>query len=983
MNVAAALARFVNRFAVGVVGIWVLLAAAANIAVPQLEHVINEQSRSFFPADAASSVAAVRMGQVFGDSDTNNLAYLVLVSTHPLGAPERAYYDRAVAALRADTGHVASVMDLWSQPLAQQVAESTDHHAVYILLRLTGQIGSAEATKSVASVRASVSKLPRPDGLQTYVTGPGATIVDGFDELDRQLLRITAVTVVVIALLLFLVYRSMITAAIPLVAVGLSLAVTRPIVAALADHGVIEVSIFSVSLMSAMVLGAGTDYGIFLLGRYHENRRNGLDADSALIGAYRSVAPIIVASSLTIAAALFCLIFSKVSILRSAGIPCSIGILVSMVASLTLFPAFIGLASRRGLVEPHTSGMPRRWRRIGTAVARWPGPLLIVGTVILLVCALPLLGIRLSYDVPAFHSATTESNRGYRAADQHFPPNRLLPEIVLIQSDHDLRNPAGLIAIERVTRHIMALRGVQSVQSASRPAGTSLTEASLTHQAGLIGNQLAQNTSSLSQKLDSIDSIQATLAQLTRAVDDLERRFGRATTSLSQIGSGADDLRSGLSQIGTGADALRSGMQQLQGTVETVSDYVNPLRQFVDTTPDCPTNLICSAVLKVLDPLDSTIHSVADLSSGTDKFVAGATDLSSGADKFVSSASGATTAISGTAQAVGTIRTALGQLHQLVATLSDVTNSIVPQLDQISGYLNELSINFQDSGEGGFYLPQRTFDDPRFQTIIPLLFSADGRATRLLVYGEGRAWSTDGARRAADIEVAVHEATKEGTLNGSAVYLSGVGSATRDLQAFVNQDFLRLAIVALTLIFLIVALMLRSPVAGVIVVATVIASYASALGASAVIWRYVAGQELHFVVPSLSFIALVAVGADYNLLLAVRIKEEAHAGLNTGIIRAFGGTGGVVTTAGIVFGLTMLAMLTGNVLSIAQVGSTIGIGLLIDTLIVRTIIVPSIAALTGHWFWWPLWPGVTPWGASRKRGRIRSILLGGSSGRAR
>jgi RND superfamily putative drug exporter len=980
---AAALARFVNRYAVGVVGIWLLLAAAANIAVPQLEHVIHEHSRSFFPADAASSVAAVRMGQVFGDSDTNNLAYLALVSNHPLGAAERAYYDRAVAELRADTGHVASVMDIWSQPLAAQVAESADHRAVYILLRLTGQIGSAEATKSVASVRALVSKLPRPDGLQTYVTGPGATIVDGFDEIDRQLLRITALTVAVIALLLFLVYRSVITAAIPLVTVGMSLAITRPIVAALADHGVVEVSIFSVSLMSAMVLGAGTDYAIFLLGRYHENRRNGLDADSALIGAYRSVAPIILASSLTIAAALFCLILSKVSILRSAGIPCSIGILLTMVASLTLLPALIGLASRRGLVEPHTSRMPRRWRRIGTAVARWPAPLLIVGTVILLVCALPLLGIRLSYDAQDFDSATTESNRGYRAVDQHFPPNRLLPEIVLIQSDHDLRNPAGLIAIERVTRHIMALRGVQSVQSASRPAGTPLTEASLSHQVGLIGDQLAQNTHSLSPGLDSIGSIQATLAQLTRAVDELERRLGRATTGLTQIGTGADDLRSGLTQIDTGADDLRSGMQQLQGTVATVSDYMDPLRQFVDTTPDCPTNLICSAVLKVLDPLDSTIHSVADLSSGADKFVAGAADLSSGADKLVAGASDAATAIGVAAQAVGTIHTALGQLRQLVATLSDVTNSIVPQLDQISGYLSELSIDFQDSGEGGFYLPQRTFDDPRFQTIIPLLFSADGRATRLLVYGDGRAWSTDGARRAGDIEVAVHEATKEGTLNGSAVYLSGVGSATRDLQAYVNQDFLRLAIVALTLIFLIVALMLRSPVAGVIVVATVIASYASALGASALIWRYVAGHELHFAVPSLSFIALVAVGADYNLLLAVRIKEEAHAGLNTGIIRAFGGTGGVVTTAGVVFGLTMLAMLTGNVLSIAQVGSTIGIGLLIDTLIVRTIIVPSIVALTGHWFWWPLWPGVTPWGTSRRRRRMRLTLVGGPSGRPR
>ena len=357
---AAALARFVNRYAVGVVGIWLLLAAAANIAVPQLEHVMHEHSRAFFPPDAASGVAAVRMGQVFGDSDTNNLAYLALASNHPLGAAERAYYDRAVAELRADTVHVASVMDLWSQPLTAQMAESADHRAVYILLRLTGQIGSAEATKSIASVRALVSKLPRPDGLQTYITGPGATIVDSFDELDRQLLKITALTVVVIALLLFLVYRSVITTAIPLMTVGLSLAITRPLVAALADHGVVEVSIFSVTLMSAMVLGAGTDYGIFLLGRYHENRRNGLDADSALIGAYRSVAPIIVASSLTIAAALFCLILSKVGILRSAGIPCSIGILVTMVASLTLLPA---------LIRPGISARTRRTSHLKHAAA--------------------------------------------------------------------------------------------------------------------------------------------------------------------------------------------------------------------------------------------------------------------------------------------------------------------------------------------------------------------------------------------------------------------------------------------------------------------------------------------------------------------------------------------------------------------------------------------------------------------------------------
>jgi RND superfamily putative drug exporter len=147
--------------------------------------------------------------------------------------------------------------------------------------------------------------------------------------------------------------------------------------------------------------------------------------------------------------------------------------------------------------------------------------------------------------------------------------------------------------------------------------------------------------------------------------------------------------------------------------------------------------------------------------------------------------------------------------------------------------------------------------------------------------------------------------------------------------------------------------MLRSPVAGLVVVGTVVTSYASAIGASVLIWQHLLHQELHWAVAPIAFIALIAVGADYNLLLALRIKQEAAAGLKTGIIRAFGGTGGVVTIAGIIFGLTMLALLSGSVLSIAQIGTTIAVGLLLDTLVVRAFIVPSIVALLGRWFWWP------------------------------
>src|SRR6202012_792552 len=113
------------------------------------------------------------------------------------------------------------------------------------------------------------------------------------------------------------------------------------------------------------------------------------------------------------------------------------------------------------------------------------------------------------------------------------------------------------------------------------------------------------------------------------------------------------------------------------------------------------------------------------------------------------------------------------------------------------------------------------------------------------------------------------------------------------------------------------------------------------------------GIELHWEVLAMAVIVLLAVGSDYNLLLVSRLKEEIGAGINTGIIRAMGGTGKVVTSAGLVFAFTMMSMLASALVVIGQVGTTIGIGLLFDTLVVRAFMTPSIAALLGRWFWWP------------------------------
>jgi RND superfamily putative drug exporter len=101
---------------------------------------------------------------------------------------------------------------------------------------------------------------------------------------------------------------------------------------------------------------------------------------------------------------------------------------------------------------------------------------------------------------------------------------------------------------------------------------------------------------------------------------------------------------------------------------------------------------------------------------------------------------------------------------------------------------------------------------------------------------------------------------------------------------------------------------------------------------------------------------LVAVGADYNLLLISRIRDEAKYGVRSAVIRTVGATGGVITSAGLIFAASMMALTVSSLLTAAQIGFVIGVGLLLDTFLVRTLTVPAAAVLIGDANWWPSKP---------------------------
>jgi RND superfamily putative drug exporter len=136
-------------------------------------------------------------------------------------------------------------------------------------------------------------------------------------------------------------------------------------------------------------------------------------------------------------------------------------------------------------------------------------------------------------------------------------------------------------------------------------------------------------------------------------------------------------------------------------------------------------------------------------------------------------------------------------------------------------------------------------------------------------------------------------------------------------------------------------------------VLSVVLSFVSATGIGVVFFQFILGQDIYWSVSGMAFLVLVAVGADYNLLLISRIRDEAKYGVRSAVIKTVGATGGVITSAGLIFAASMLALTVSSLATVIQLGFVIGVGLLLDTFIVRTVTVPAVAVLIGDKNWWP------------------------------
>ena len=463
--------------------------------------------------------------------------------------------------------------------------------------------------------------------------------------------------------------------------------------------------------------------------------------------------------------------------------------------------------------------------------------------------------------------------------------------MVVVESARDLRDPAGLIAIDQVSHRLMEIPGVRKVQSAAWPAGVPWTDASLSPEAGRLADQLDRRGRGLytASECDQVTGV--VLDQMTGAVNELE---ASVTAGLA-----------GATQIQQQIDLLISGTRNIKDTTAQVSGYLDPVRGWMGGIANCPGDVLCSAAHKVVDPFDSVIADVALLSNGADRIAA----LSA---KTMG-------AFASTPRTIAQMRSALGQLRSFVPTLETTIENTMPQVVQLSAFLKNLSTDFADTGEGGFYLSRKALADPSYQNVRQSMFSSDGTATRLFVYSDGDKLDLDAAARVQQLEIAAGKATKYGSLVDSQITVSGAAQVAASVRGALTHDAVLLAVTMLAVVALVS--LWRGAVSGLVIGLGLLASYLAALGISVALWQHLLGRELHASAPLVSFAVLAACGVPY--LVAALLATEAQSAGTVSVRVAVA----PLMALGAAFGSGLVLVSGVSVSALSQIGTVLLIGL--------------------------------------------------------
>lgn len=433
------MAKFSVRFRWPIIIFWIAMVPIVSANFPKLNDVEKNNTSDFLPKNSQTADAAQLEGAFKTKQTATNSAVVISRNGGSLTAADN-------AAIQKMLGNIKNVKDITE---IRDLGVSADGQAHEYLIGISGAGFGPGATDIIKNVRTAMRASALPRGVTAHLTGDLAAEIDQENANNSGKDKTEMYSIILILALLLLVFRSILAPIITLLPAALALSVAQPVIAESTKIGV-QVGFITQILLIVLLLGAGTDYGLFLVFRVREEMRTkGLNAKDAVVEALTHVGESITFSALTVIAALLCLMLAVFGLYKGLGPALAIGLVIMLLISLTFLPALLSILGRSVFWPSKVGRQDTKvgiWGRLADRAVKKPAVVMILGVIIFGGLGAGLAGYKAGGFGDVSAPAGSDSAAGQKVIEKHFPAANNNPHLLIFSFSSSVWDNPGVIA---------------------------------------------------------------------------------------------------------------------------------------------------------------------------------------------------------------------------------------------------------------------------------------------------------------------------------------------------------------------------------------------------------------------------------------------------------------------------------------------------------------------------------------------------------
>jgi len=974
--------------------VWIVVTILFTINQPNLNQILNQKGQASINEDSPSKLATEMLNKM-GTSKGDTVIF-VFNDSNKISEEGMKDIQKGIETLneQKDDLKINNIMDPFGTPEAKDQMISED--GTTLITQVTYEKGTNDSETIINGFTEALQDIK----VNHYITGELAINNDYLAATNKGVEKSAIITVIFILVVLMIMFRSVVTPFVSLLAVGISYLCSMGIIGIAINVFDFPITSLTQMFVILVLFGIGTDYNILLFNRFKEELGHGLSIDEAIVTTYKTAGKTVLYSGLTVFIAFASLSFVQFPIYRSAN-AVAIGIAVLLLELVTLTPILMKvLAGKLFWPSHHVAGHKESnlWGKVTSTSVKHPALSLLVVTAIL-APVIVFNSTKLSFDSLKDLSADTPSVTGFNLIADKFGRGKAMPTTIVIENNESMDNNVSLAVIDTLTEKLKNLDGIEQVSSVTQPKGAPIDNFYTNLQTKTVADGLNQIESSLTTPdFSSVKDLSTGTGAIENGMGAVTDGLTKVNTGISQGADGADKLAAGIAQLKTGVAGINGGLQLVSdniikiqqgyvtlgqgykalpgsiaqikglitmmnntitsidgklpgdGDVATLKGQLNQLSGALDGLSDglSKANASYDVLTSSLAKLNYGIKTIINNTSPESPLVIGITELEKGEAAL---ASGLRQGSAGQQ----TIINSMSQLQSGAGKIKDGQDALYTGLNDLGGGLTQLKDGIGKSSDfltqltttKGFYIPNEAFGTADISKMFDAYMSKDRNITKLTVNLDSDPYSPESIKVIDEMNSLVENQLKGTKLSDADFGIAGPTAGTNDLNNIATHDITFTQIIVLACIFILLVVVIRSFWIPVYIVGSLLVAYYTAISVTSFLTtKLFSGIDgLSWNVPFFSFVVIAALGVDYSIFLMTRFKEYPDTDPKDAIILAARNIGGVVMSAAIILAGTFATLYPSNIHVLMELAICVVTGLLLLSLVLLPIVIPALISL--------------------------------------